>query len=161
MWRGHKYCNTCQTTRPLAQFSKDTTKKNKYNSNCKDCRIHKEYLRRQTGNYKVQLKLYKSQEHVRLREKDNSLKRIFKISLNEYKAMLKKQNNKCAICKQKEVSDKAKRSLAVDHCHTTGKIRGLLCSNCNLGLGNLKDNIIYLNSAIEYLSQSSIRDTYE
>jgi hypothetical protein len=69
------------------------------------------------------------------------------MTLDEYDNMLKAQNGVCAICKQPEDS----RGLAVDHCHTTKKNRALLCFRCNAGLGQFKDNIEYLQAAIEYL----------
>ena len=76
------------------------------------------------------------------------LKYTFGISLEQYNEMLKKQGSVCAICKEKCKSGK---NLAVDHCHTTGKIRGLLCSNCNRGLGLFTDDKIKLSNAIIYL----------
>jgi len=63
--------------------------------------------------------------------------------------MLEEQEHKCAICLTSDVD--LEKLLAVDHCHTTGKVRGLLCSNCNLALGNFKDNITNLEQAIKYL----------
>jgi hypothetical protein len=75
------------------------------------------------------------------------LKRMYGITAEQYDAMLLKQDNKCAICLQE---DKGKR-LAVDHCHKTGRIRGLLCGNCNLALGLLQDNPDLLNKAAAYL----------
>ena len=81
--------------------------------------------------------------------KNNELKKMFGITLKEYNEMLEKQNHTCAICDGEE---KFNGSLAVDHCHSTGKIRGLLCTNCNRGIGHLKDSISNLQSAIEYLS---------
>ncbi|MDO3651295.1 endonuclease domain-containing protein [Nocardia mangyaensis] len=64
-------------------------------------------------------------------------------------AILKhRANNACEICKE------SVELLAVDHCHTTNKVRGLLCSNCNNGLGRFKDNTEYLNNAINYLQES-------
>ena len=60
--------------------------------------------------------------------------------------MLSNQSGHCAICINKD-----KRKLAVDHCHKTGKIRGLLCSNCNQGLGMFKDNLDFLGRARNYL----------
>ena len=64
---------------------------------------------------------------------------------NEANLLLEKQNNKCAICKN--ISDK----WHIDHCHSTGKVRGILCPQCNLLLGNAKDNINILINAIQYL----------
>jgi len=72
------------------------------------------------------------------------------ISLDEYNQMLLKQNEVCAIC---NMNCKSGRSLAVDHCHKTGKIRGLLCSNCNNGIGRFNDSIELLKESIKYLEK--------
>jgi hypothetical protein len=76
----------------------------------------------------------------------------FGITKEERKRMSDDHGNKCAICDihQLELS----LTLAVDHCHTTGKIRGLLCVNCNQGLGKFKDNPSLLEAAIKYLQKS-------
>jgi len=71
------------------------------------------------------------------------------LSETEYYTMMKEQNHSCKICK-KHKSDFA-RGLAVDHDHITGKIRGLLCKNCNVALGEIKDNIETLKRMINYL----------
>ena len=62
----------------------------------------------------------------------------------------KNQNGICAICSGKQVQSK-NRSLAVDHCHKTNKVRGLLCIECNVGIGKFQDNLQLLISAIKYL----------
>jgi hypothetical protein len=86
------------------------------------------------------------------------LKKKYNISLEDYNNTLVSQNNCCLICKLPETSISNKNnkviSLSVDHCHTTGKVRGLLCSNCNKGLGCFKDNISFLKEAIEYLNNN-------
>lgn len=69
------------------------------------------------------------------------------LSLYQLKSLLATQCGKCLICK-------ASAALVIDHCHATGKVRGLLCNSCNLGLGFFRDSIDSLTSAIEYLSQS-------
>ena len=71
------------------------------------------------------------------------------ITRAEKQSMLEVQNFKCAICQISQ--NKLKISLSVDHDHKTGEIRGLLCSNCNLGLGKFKDNPEIIMSAIRYL----------
>jgi len=78
-----------------------------------------------------------------------NLVRDFGITLDEYNKLLTKQNECCAICKihQNELNI----ALAVDHDHKTGKIRGLLCTSCNNGLGRFKDNKDLLSEAIKYL----------
>jgi hypothetical protein len=65
--------------------------------------------------------------------------------------MLKDQNYCCSIC-DGSLRNKDVRHIHVDHCHTTNKVRGILCSYCNHGLGNFRDNINYLNKAVEYLN---------
>jgi len=78
----------------------------------------------------------------------------------EYEKLMNNQNNKCAIC-GKEPNGYYKR-LGVDHDHVTGKVRGLLCPNCNTAVGLLKDDIVILSRAIDYLSQyeTKVRRAY-
>lgn len=83
--------------------------------------------------------------------KDRKLRSVFGINLNDYNAMLKAQNNKCAICGTTDPQGIG--SFHVDHCHTTNKIRGLLCHHCNHGLGNFKDNSQVLRNAANYLEK--------
>ena len=79
---------------------------------------------------------------------DRELRREYGITLTTYKALLKSQNNCCAIC-GKRIYDKR---LSIDHCHKSGFVRGLLCQNCNLGLGLLGDNLESLKKAVVYLT---------
>ena len=69
--------------------------------------------------------------------------------MQEYNSLFLKQNGCCAICKKHQ--SEFTISLAVDHDHITKKVRGLLCYNCNMGLGRFKDNLDYLNNASKYL----------
>lgn len=89
-----------------------------------------------------------------------AIKRKYGLEANTYIALLQKQNFKCAICNKKEViTNKTKTwNLAIDHDHTNGKVRGLLCSQCNLGLGKFKDDITLLQRAVNYLDVSKNRD---
>ena len=79
-----------------------------------------------------------------------AIKRNYNISLNDYNNLLENQKEVCAICGNKETRKTQKR-LSVDHDHITGKVRGLLCYNCNLGLGHFKDNPELLKKASSYL----------
>jgi hypothetical protein len=80
--------------------------------------------------------------------------RAFGIGLDEYKQMLDAQGGKCAICGFQERSD-PNFFPVVDHCHETGKVRGLLCANCNHILGKAKDNPDVLRAAAEYLEKNA------
>ena len=84
-----------------------------------------------------------------LKYKNYDLKKIYGISLDDYNKILKDQNNCCAICKKHK--DAFTKSLAVDHCHLSGKVRGLLCINCNRAIGNLKDSIENARNLMTYL----------
>ena len=78
------------------------------------------------------------------------------ITTDAYNAMLAAQNGVCAICKNPEVR-RTKGTLwrlSIDHCHTTGKIRGLLCGNCNQTIGLLKEQINTLREMINYLTKN-------
>lgn len=90
--------------------------------------------------------------------RDYSLRSKYSITLAQYEELFLKQNGVCAICKQPETAlEKYKgriKKLAVDHCHDTNKIRGLLCSSCNIGIGNLKHNPDLLRKAALYCEQS-------
>jgi DNA-binding transcriptional MerR regulator len=83
--------------------------------------------------------------------KNSYLKTNYGITLEDYNFLLEKQNEKCKICNNECPTGK---SLAVDHNHETGKVRGLLCKNCNIGLGMFFDNIDFLESAVLYLKSS-------
>ncbi len=88
------------------------------------------------------------------KSKEDDLLRRHNINFDGYCSLQKKQNNVCAICGNPEIAIDQRgklRNLAVDHCHKTGKIRGLLCTNCNKGLGHFKDSPDLLTKAIEYL----------
>lgn len=93
---------------------------------------------------------YKRSSNSELRRK-YKLKNRYGMSIEDYKKMCDLQNDACAICKRHVVE-----KLHVDHCHETNKVRGLLCSYCNKGLGCFKDNIENLKTACEYLSRSRL-----
>lgn len=88
--------------------------------------------------------------------RDKLLQRNYGITIDDYEKILENQGNKCAICGagERTVEHKANNgmtSFAVDHCHDTNKIRGILCIDCNRGLGLFKDSPEIMKSAYEYL----------
>lgn len=107
---------------------------------------------RNTDKFKEKSKEYSKKYRERNKdiEKNGHLKRKFGITLDQYKKMQKDQKNLCAICELPEVPGK---DLSVDHCHSTGSIRGLLCFNCNSSLGKFNDSIEVLLRAIKYLQK--------
>lgn len=83
------------------------------------------------------------------RDRDLRLQREYGITSKDYDNMLSQQGGCCRICgtPQQDFS----KPLCVDHCHKTGKVRGILCNSCNSMLGYAKDNLFILENAIEYL----------
>jgi len=81
------------------------------------------------------------------------LKHRYGISIEQYEQMLIDQNYRCKICGSTDPGHK-KKHFSVDHCHETGRVRGLLCANCNLTLGYVKDDVALLKSCIGYLQSA-------
>lgn len=90
-------------------------------------------------------------EKSKIRQFKTKLKIKYGLTIEQYNAMFESQNGQCKICGKK--FDNKMGSGNVDHCHKTGKVRGLLCNGCNVGLGFFKDNIENLKSAAEYLTK--------
>lgn len=82
---------------------------------------------------------------------DNRLKKKYGITLKEYNVLWDSQKNLCAICGSPRTTE---RLFCVDHCHTTGKVRGILCIKCNSALGKFNDDVGLLNKAILYLQDN-------
>lgn len=104
---------------------------------CREC------AKRHQSNRYWKHKDVRNQGSVNIRR----LKR-YGITVAQYNELILKQNGVCAICK----TEGNKQSLSVDHSHETGKIRGLLCHNCNLAIGLCHDDIAILKASIEYLA---------
>ena len=115
-------------------------------------------------NVKCRSSSWKKKEHWKLPSSKLSNRKsrlnTFGLSLNDYQDMLEKQGGTCAICGSPETQLRygTLSRLAVDHCHITGTVRGLLCSKCNLGLGKFKDNWVLVENAMEYLQSSDCRN---
>lgn len=154
-------CSACKTYKSTDQFHKNDKNKNGVSGKCKECTSIYDMARRgnpipKKDNYKF--KVPKSDPSYMRRK---ALKRDHGISLEEFEEMEKNQNFVCAICGNKE-SSKGKNTvvmnLSVDHCHNTGKIRGLLCTKCNWGIGLIQDNPKLLLNAAKYLIKSRMED---
>lgn len=91
-------------------------------------------------------------EYQRNKDKyrDTYMKRVYGISLEEYNAMAENQNGLCYVCNNPPNGGKR---LAVDHCHKTGNVRRLLCTNCNTTLGLINEDILIMNKLIKYIEE--------
>ena len=85
--------------------------------------------------------------------KNSKLLKEYNITLEDFNKMLEEQNHKCKICGKEETKElnNTKWKLSVDHCHKTGKVRGLLCAKCNVGLAKFEEDEQQFLNAIKYL----------
>jgi hypothetical protein len=90
-------------------------------------------------------------EKRRLWQRKNVFQKVYGISMADYEAMFERQGGACAICKRTGVT------LCVDHCHLTGEVRGLLCSQCNSAIGFCSDDPAVLQAAAAYLQAAHDR----
>lgn len=146
-----RQCIRCKAAKPIEMF-RIFKRNHRRSRSCRQCLnlLNREYRKRQTTKGK---KTHRSEE-MRQAKRRGELRRKYGISLVEYKALQKQQNGVCAICGQPESF--AARSLCVDHDHADGRVRGLLCDNCNRGLGAFKDREDWLARAIAYLRQHKL-----
>lgn len=148
-----KTCNKCGVSKDETEFSKDKQTKDGLRGYCRACgsvmwkkayAADPEYWKQRSKNWC----LLNPEKTKRIR-KHAELMHGYGLSLEDYEKMLSEQCGECAICDQKM------NPPCVDHCHTTGKIRALLCSGCNTALGGFKDSQCFLQRAIGYLQKHS------
>jgi hypothetical protein len=147
----------------LSEFGKDKHRGDGLTTRCRSCRNaqnrhyfanHPEMRKKHNDLNKEKRKEYYSTPENKLKLRNNHLKKGFNLTHEDYEEMLKKQNGVCLICKRHRVASN-KGHMTIDHCHATGKIRGILCSWCNRGLGVFEDNVQFLKNAIKYLKETS------
>lgn len=119
---------------------------------CDGCMDQRELDRKYYKQRKKSSKEFKSAIEARAKR--------YGITLDDVIAMEIAQENLCAICGEPETSkgnNQLIKSLSIDHCHETGKVRGLLCNNCNRAIGLLGDDVEVLLNAVEYLRNGGVK----
>ena len=135
-----KTCSKCKETKPKSEFYKSKKSKDGLQSRCNSCN-------------KATVTEWYREDPERAREKN--LKTNYGLTVAKYEAILKSQGGKCKICST--TSCDTGRRFAVDHCHTSGKIRGLLCQNCNTALGGFKDRVRVMLKGMLYLLKGRLK----
>ena len=120
-----KTCSMCKLNKPISLFNKSGNKRQFMNAYCKPCQA--------------------------IYDKRYNLKRRFNITVEDYNTMFLEQGGCCAICKKHQSN--FKRSLHIDHDHSTGKVRGLLCFACNSAIGKFEESEEIINNSLEYLRE--------
>lgn len=129
---GHKWCGACKCALPVAAFGTALANRNGLTAHCRACKKSRE-----------------DTEGKRAR----TLQSTYGVSIEELETLLAAQGGMCAICggPATRVPRSANLRFVVDHDHETGKVRGLLCGNCNAGLGQFKESIENMEKAVRYL----------
>lgn len=168
-----KSCSQCKKIKSLDEFYQDNTAHMKLGrrSVCIECgkennkrpevkaQKNKSAAKfRQTKRYKDYQKEYHKTEAYKLKTKRWNFKIRYGITIEEFDRMTEEQNGVCVICGKKETKKNQYRltHLAVDHDHETEKIRGLLCHNCNVALGMVKEDIVILEKMKQYLQLNKV-----
>lgn len=102
---------------------------------------------------KISKKKYYQSEKGKAAKLRGRIKYEYGITMGEYNALMLKQGGVCAVCGAESLWKNKKVRLGVDHCHTTGKVRGLLCLNCNFALGSAQNNPELLRKMAAYLEK--------
>lgn len=139
-----RVCTRCDKEQDLEEFHRYFRDKEGRRTECRTC-MRQRYLDNPEGYAR--------------RNRAGHLRRKYGLSPSEYEDLVAKQEGLCAICGEGESAigrNGQPLPLAIDHCHDTGEIRGLLCFNCNTGLGRLGDNVQALERAIEYLKRNGV-----
>lgn len=162
-----KSCTKCKQEKPATMFYKEPRNKNGLTSQCKQC--HDKNSEEWAARNKEKLVADRAARHLEKKEEyikksknwyenpvnkekrmSTNLKKMYGISIDSYHSMLSSQNGKCAIKTCNRLA--SEKTLHVDHDHTTGYVRGLLCHNCNTALGLVGENIQLLLDLIDYLN---------
>lgn len=133
-----KICTVCKENKPFSNY--DTHKLGKFGLNpvCKPCRLVRQRKHRKDNGYNAQIK-YK-----------------YGITYKQFEELKQKQGNLCATCGiELDQNNIHSTKSVIDHCHTTNKVRGVLCWSCNVALGLVRDNKDTLTNMIGYLNANS------
>ncbi len=125
----------------MTEFGKSVHSWDLHNNTCKDCcNAYERSVRGLRAKYQREWKLLKK----------------YGMSLEDYNTLLEKQHGVCAICGAAPLDGELRGELKVDHNHSTGEVRGLLCDNCNKALGLFKDNPKAMRRAAAYVEGGSL-----
>lgn len=142
-----KKCTVCKKELPYTEYHRSKVTKDGYGYRCRAC------------DKKARHK-YREENKERFREisRRKQLKHRYGLSIEEYNAILKRQGGCCAVCgtdtNNYMTGNTEVANFAVDHCHSTGKVRGLLCNQCNRAIGMLGDTPESVLRAYEYLKKN-------
>ncbi len=150
-----KICSKCGIEKEVSDFYKETAKRDGLSSLCKACdksRLKRYYKDNKEKIDMRNIEFHRKNVHIeeyQVKRYYTYIKRKYNITASDYNDMFIEQGGRCAIC-GKHQSEFPSR-LAIDHCHKTDKVRGLLCNACNIGIGVFDETPQIMKNAIKYL----------
>jgi hypothetical protein len=151
-----KTCRRCEQTKPLTEYSRKAASKDGHQPLCKCCATteHLEWNRKNPEKVREYAKRQRAKDPAKFKRKQNRamLKYRHGLTPEDKMTMFEAQEGGCSICG--DAMEVESKSCHVDHDHSTGKLRGLLCRECNRGLGAFRDNVESLEAAINYLERA-------
>lgn len=152
-------CSRCGNEKPVSEFHCDAHAASGRRPNCKSCGkvLNAQQWAKHREKRAAQKQRYREVQGDRIaaHHRAYKLERQYGLASEQVEAMFASQNGKCAICSAALVR-RRKGGMAIDHCHATGVVRGLLCHRCNTGLGLFRDNPDALRRAAEYVGGNAI-----
>lgn len=167
-----KRCTRCRVEKPLAEYNKSKNAKDGLQHRCRDCG---RALCREWYSQNAETERYKSRRRMRIRgPKDRERNRLwalanpeqaryhsrkkllrnkYNMTIEEHDAMFAAQGFVCGACGSPDPN--SQKGWSTDHCHATGKVRGIVCHHCNIGIGHAKDSIDTIKAWIAYLERHS------
>lgn len=131
-----KCCRTCRETKSVSAFYRD---RKRWATDCKVC-------------FRANQRAYNQRPENRRHQRVYDLQRKYGLTLADYDRLVSEQRGLCAICARPPSGGKGNR-LYVDHCHAEGRVRGLLCSRCNVALGYLRECPMIAQSLVTYVRE--------
>lgn len=134
-----KICRRCLSYKEASEYTKATRNSDGLQSYCKSC----------ADEYRKEYQIKNPEAGT-----DRHYRRVFGVGLLSIRELLATQDNKCKLCERtlSMVNGRGFSSIAhVDHCHSTGKIRGILCGHCNTALGKLGDSVEAIERVLKYV----------
>lgn len=145
-----KICCRCGIEKLKEEFNKSSSHRDGLASDCKGCNRIKMRLWNK-NNVERRKEIYNNSRRANVSTRRSTvLKYAYGITLDHFNGMYKDRDGKCDICGNR-LPDCGTKGLYVDHCHTLGHVRGLLCRKCNHAVGYLNDDIVLFQKAITYL----------
>jgi hypothetical protein len=141
-----KRCQLCEKMKCIHNFYLDKKNKDGYTTDCKLCRGKRVKLWKDANKDQVTASAAWYTKKSEQRRHRYHLKKSYGLTESQYDEMKVKQNGVCAIC-----GIVSQKPLHVDHNHSTGRVRGLLCTRCNSMIGYARDSVTLLQKGIEYL----------